>query len=288
MITHPEKVLFPDIGLTKGDVAAYYEAIAPVMIPHLYGRPVTMERFPSGLGAEGFLQKNVTKGFPPWLKRVEVPKKGGVVHYPLANDDRSLLWMANQNTITVHVWTSRAPRLARPDICIIDFDPSREDAEVLRRVVLAARDVLDELGMPAWVKTSGSKGFHVATQMGPRADFGKSGALADRVARILIERHPEHLTREFHKVDRQGRILIDTARNHPGATFAAPYTLRARPGAPVSAPCTWEEIERGDVGPQSLTIHSMAARIKKHGDLWSGLLPPARSRKQPQAASRKP
>jgi bifunctional non-homologous end joining protein LigD len=281
MITHPDKVLFPDIGATKGDVAAYYEAVAPVMVPHLRGRPITMERFPAGIESEGFLQKNVSKGFPAWLKRVEVPKKGGVVNYPLANDLQSLLWMTNQNTITFHVWTSRVPRLARPDICILDLDPSLEDAEALRRAALAARDVFDELGFPSWIKTSGSKGFHIAARMGPRADFGKSGALADRVARIMLERDPDHLTREFHKVDRRGRILIDTARNNQGATFAAPYTLRARPGAPVSAPCTWEEVERGEIGPQTVTMRSMAGRLKKLGDLWAELLPAPRSPRKP-------
>ena len=277
MITHPEKVLFPDIGATKGDVAAYYEAVAPVMIPHLRGRPITMERFPAGIENEGFLQKNVSKGFPAWLKRVEVPKKGGVVNYPLAGDLQSLLWITNQNTITFHVWTSRAPRLTRPDICVLDLDPSQEDAEVLRRAALAARDIFDELGFPSWIKTSGSKGFHIAARMGPRADFAKSGALADRVARIMLERDPDHLTREFHKVDRRGRILIDTARNNPGATFAAPYSLRAKPGAPVSAPCTWEEVERGEIAPQSVTIRTMPGRLKKVGDLWAGLLPVPRS-----------
>ena len=277
MITHPEKVLFPDSGVTKGEVAAYYEAVSAVMIPHLRGRPITMERFPAGIGSEGFLQKNVSKGFPAWLKRVEVPKKGGVVNYPLANDLQSLLWIANQNTITIHVWTSRVPRLDRPDICILDLDPSEDDPEVLRRAALAARDAFDELGFKSWIKTSGSKGFHIAARMGPRAGVGKSSALADRVARIMLDRDPDHLTREFHKVDRRGRILIDTARNHPGATFAAPYSLRPKPGAPVSAPCTWEEVERGKITPQSVTIRSMGSRLKKLGDLWAELLPAPRT-----------
>ena len=285
MITHPEKVLFPDIGLTKGEVAAYYEAVAPVMLPHLKGRPITMERFPAGIGSEGFLQKNVGKGFPVWLKRIEVPKKGGVVNYPLANDLKSLLWIVNQNTITFHVWTSRTPRLDRPDICILDLDPSQEDAEVLRNAALSARQVFDELGYPSWIKTSGSKGFHIAARMKPRAAAGESSILADKVARIMIERDPDHLTREFHKVDRRGRILIDTGRNNPGATFAAPYSLRPKPDAPVSAPCTWEEVERGKVAPQSITVRSMPDRLQQLGDLWAGLLPAVRN---PKSASRKP
>src|SRR5438128_6281376 len=115
-ITHPDKVLFPEDGITKGELADYYDAIAPLMLPHLRGRPVTMERFPSGIAHQGFLQKDVSKGFPEWLKRVEVPKKGGSVHHPLIDDHRSLMWLANQNCITPHVWTSRAPKVYQPDI----------------------------------------------------------------------------------------------------------------------------------------------------------------------------
>ena len=126
MITHPEKILFPDDGITKGELASYYEAIAPVMLPHLRRRPITMERFHRGIATPGFFQKDVVKGFPEWLKRVEVPKHGGTVHHPIANDVRSLLWLANQNSITIHVWPSRTPNLYNPDICIFDLDPSNE------------------------------------------------------------------------------------------------------------------------------------------------------------------
>ena len=120
VITHPDKVLFPEDGITKGELAAYYEAVADLMVPHIDGRPVTMERFPNGIGQGGFLQKDVSKGFPEWLERVEAPKKGGVVHYPLVRDSRSLLWLANQNCITPHVWTSRTRDLYRPDLCGAD------------------------------------------------------------------------------------------------------------------------------------------------------------------------
>ena len=273
MITHPEKTLFPDDGITKGDLAAYYEAVAPVMLPHLRRRPITMERFPSGIGAKGFLQKDVVKGYPGWLKRIEAPKKGGVVHYPLANDRRSLLWLANQNTITLHVWPSRAPRIDRPDLCVIDLDPARDEPEILRATALGARDVLAELGHTSWVKTSGSKGFHIVVPLEKPSTFVDSARLADRVAGILVARDPGHLTQAFSKADRGGRMLIDTGRNRGGATFAAAYTVRARPGAPVSAPCTWEEIERGEVGPQTFTLRAMAARIAKVGDLWRSLKP---------------
>jgi len=152
MITHPEKVLFPADGITKGELAAYYEAVAPFLVPYIKARPVTMERFPAGIDRKGFLQKDVSKGFPAWLQRVEVPKKGGTVHYPLVTDTRSLLWVVNQNTLTPHVWISRAPKLNYPDVCVFDLDPTEDEKpEVLRAAALALRRLLeDELGLPSW------------------------------------------------------------------------------------------------------------------------------------------
>jgi bifunctional non-homologous end joining protein LigD len=268
VITHPEKVLFPEDGITKGELAAYYESVAPIMVPLIRGRPVTMERYPSGIGAGGFMQKNVSRGFPAWLERATVPKKGGVVNYPVVRDTRDLLWLANQNCITPHVWTSRVPELEHPDICVFDLDPSENDAEVLRAATLAVRDVLAEVGLGSWVKTSGSKGFHVVASLDGRASFDEVVAFAHAVAGVLVQRDPEHLTLEFIKADRGGRIYLDVGRNTPGATVAAPYGVRPRRGAPVSAPCTWEEVERGDVHPQSFTLRTMADRLSAVGDLW--------------------
>jgi len=277
-ISHPDKLLFPADGITKADVAAYYEAVSSVMIPHIRQRPITMERFPSGIGRKGFIQKSVVKGFPAWLKRIEVPKKGGTVHYPLANDRRSLQWLANQNTITLHVWTSRVPRLDRPDLCVFDLDPSEDDPELLRRTALGLRDLLEAEGRSSWVKTSGSKGFHIVVPLKSGSTFGDASRFADRLAGLLVARDPAHLTQEFSKADRGGRIYIDTGRNRGGATYAAPYTVRAKPGAPVSAPCTWDEVASGAVGPQTFTLQTMPQRLAEVGDLWQGLLRPAKAR----------
>jgi bifunctional non-homologous end joining protein LigD len=271
VITHPEKVLFPDDGITKGELAAYYEAIAPVMLPHIRARPVTMERYPRGIGAQSFWQKDVSKGFPAWLERVEVPKKGGTVHHPLVGDTRSLLWMANQNTITPHVWPSRAPDLYQPDICVFDLDPSVDEPDILRSAALALRDLLKELELPSWVKTSGSKGFHIVVPLDGKAGFGDVSRFAHAVGTLLVTRDPEHLTQEFSKADRGQRILVDTGRNGYSATFAAAYAVRAKAGAPVSAPCTWEEVERGEVGPRTFTLPNMAVRVAAVGDLWADL-----------------
>ena len=271
-ITHPDKVLFPADGITKRDLADYYGTIAPHMLPHIVGRPVTLERFPRGIGEKGIFQKNVVKGFPEWLERVEVGKKDGSVHHPVVRDARGLLWLANQNSITPHVWTSRSPKVMKPDLMIFDLDPSEDDNRRLCTAALLLRDFLAELGLQSWVKTSGSKGLHIAVPLDGRAEYGRVARLAHRVGELLVERDPKNLTREFYKKDRAGRILVDTGRNEYSATFAAAYAVRPRPGAPVSAPCRWDEIEKGAVTPTSFTLRTMAARVRDAGDPWSGLL----------------
>lgn len=267
-ITHPDKLLFPDDGITKGELAAYYETIAPAMLPHIVGRPVTMERYHRGIAAPGFMQKDVSKGFPKWLERVEVPKHGGTVHHPIVTDTRSLVWLANQNCITPHVWTRRVPDLRHPDVCVFDLDPSDDDVSAVRAAAIALRDLLDELGLRSWIKTSGSKGFHIAVALDGSADLPTAARFADAVGTLLVRRDPAHLTQEFHKADRGGRILVDTGRNGYSATFAAAYAVRPKPGAPVSAPCTWPEVTRGEIAPRSFTLRTMGARVETVGDLW--------------------
>jgi bifunctional non-homologous end joining protein LigD len=271
VITHPEKVLFPDDGITKGELAEYYEAVGPVMLPHLRNRPITMERFPAGIGKKGFWQKSVEKGFPEWLERVEVGKKGGVVHHPIVTDQRGLMWLTNQNTITHHVWTSRVPDLDRPDLCVFDLDPSKDDPAAVRRAAIELRDLLEELSLPSWIKTSGSKGFHIVVPLDGKMHIGDVARFAGAVGALFVSRAPDRLTQEFSKVDRTGRIYVDTGRNGYGATFAAAYTVRAKRGAPVSAPCTWKEVEGGKVGPATFTLRNMPARVAKLGDVWADM-----------------
>lgn len=279
-ITHPDKVLFPDDGITKGDLANYYETVAPVMLPHLGGRPITMERYPTGINAKGFWQKDVSKGFPAWLQRVEVPKKDGVVHHPVVTDLRSLLWITNQNTVTQHVWISRVPHLNHPDICVFDLDPSTDDVDSVRAAAIGLRDLLAKLGLPSWIKTSGSKGFHIVVPIDGKTPIGTVARFANSVGTMFVTLAPDRLTQEFSKVDRRGRIYVDTGRNGYSATFAAAYTVRAKPGAPVSAPCTWEEVERGEVNPRTFTLRNMPERLAKVGDLWADMQRRGRSLKQ--------
>jgi bifunctional non-homologous end joining protein LigD len=281
VITHPDKVLFPDAGITKGDLAAYYQAIAPVMLPHLRGRPLTLERYPAGIQAKGFWQKDVSKGFPSWLQRVEVPKKDGVVHHPVVTSVESLLWTVNQNTITHHVWTSRVPDLNQPDVCVFDLDPSDDNVADVRAAAIGLRDLLDKLGLPCWIKTTGSKGFHIVVPLDGAVTMGAAARFANALGTFFVSLAPDRLTQEFAKADRHGRIYVDTGRNGYHSTFATAYTVRARPGAPVSAPCTWQEVETGEVTPRSFTLRNMADRIATVGDLWAGLHRRGRSLAQP-------
>jgi bifunctional non-homologous end joining protein LigD len=274
VISHPEKVLFPDDGITKGEMAAYYESVAPVVLPHLKGRPVTMERFHRGIGEEGFFQKSLAKkGAPEWLERVVVPKKGGTVTHPIVNDEQSLLWLANQNCITPHVWVSRVPRLQHPDLCIFDLDPMENDPGAVRKAALWLRDLLLDLGLTSWIKTTGSKGFHIAIPLDGKADAGVVSGFAHAVGQLFASQHPDELTLEFSKADRGERIYVDTGRNHPPSTFAAAYAVRARPGAPISAPCTWQEIEKGKADPTTFRLRDMTKRVAKVGDLWGDMSP---------------
>ena len=270
-ISHPEKIMFPEDGITKGELAAYYELVAPLMLPHIEGRPVTLERFHRGIGEKGFFQKNVEKGAPSWLERVAVPKNDGIVNYPVVRDTRGIMWLANQNCITPHVWTSRAPTLLYPDLCVFDLDPLHDDEDALRDATLIVRDALAELGLTTFVKTSGSKGFHVAFALDGKSDSGRVARFAHSVGRALVQRAPDRFTQEFYKADRDGKILIDTGRNEWGATSAATYAVRPKPTAPISAPCTWTEIESGAVGPRTFTLRSMRARLDECGDLWSSI-----------------
>jgi bifunctional non-homologous end joining protein LigD len=202
------------------------------------------------------------------------------VHHPIVTDVRSLLWVVNQNTITPHVWVSRAPKLYQPDVCVFDLDPSKEDPAALRAAALAIRDFLGELGLTSFVKTSGSKGFHIVVPVKPPTGgkaFGAVARFAHTVGTLLVQRDPDRLTQEFSKADRGDRILMDTGRNGYSATFAAAYAVRPKPGAPVSAPCTWQDVESGSVHPRTFTLRTMAARVKAVGDLWSEMAKSARS-----------
>jgi bifunctional non-homologous end joining protein LigD len=283
-VTHPDKVLFPGDGITKADLIAYLVEVAPAMLPHIRDRPLSLHRFNDGIAGDGFFQKEIPRGAPEWVRRVRVPKQGGTVCHPLAQDAATLAWLGNQNCITPHVWTSRVDRLDRPDRLVFDLDPAGgdEDFRLVRRTALELRDLLSELGVTAFAMTSGSRGVHVVVPLRRRYGFDQVEPAARAVAEELVARRPDDLTTAFRKQDRGGRLFVDVLRTRWAQTTVAPYAVRARPGAPVAAPLRWEELEDGGL-PRSgaLTLRDVPGRLARHGDPWrdiakaAGILPGA-------------
>ena len=173
------------------------------------------------------------------------------------------------------------PRPDYPDLCVFDLDPSRNDPDAVRAAAIGLRDLLEELGLPSWIKTSGSKGFHIVVPIDGETPIDQVARFAHQVGSLFVKRAPDQLTQEFSKADRRGRIYVDTGRNGYSATFAAAYTVRAKRGAPVSAPCTWKEVEQGKVSPVTFTLRNMPERVAKAGDLWADMRRRGRSLKSP-------
>lgn len=266
-VSHPEKVLFPDSGVTKGEVVSYYESVADRLLPHLVERPLTLQRFPQGITKPGFMQKNAGKGFPPFIDRIELPKQGGTVDFPVIHDLDGLVYLANQNTITFHIPGFRTTDLDHPDRLVFDLDPSAGDVDGARFAARATADLLDTLRVPSWVMTSGSKGFHVVTPLAPTVSFEQIGRFSQALAVILAESNPEQLTVEFLKKERHGRVFVDWMRNHFGSTGVSPYSLRPLPGAPLATPIAWETLATTD--PGSFTLRSVSTKA----DPWANARP---------------
>ncbi|MEA2289930.1 MAG: bifunctional non-ous end joining protein LigD [Solirubrobacteraceae bacterium] len=268
-ITHPDKVLFPD-GITKADLASYYRDVAPAMLPHVRDRPLSLQRFNKGIEGDGFFQKDLPGGAPDWVRRVRVPKRGGTVCHALANEAATLVWMANLNAVTPHVWTARADRLDRPDRIVWDLDPSGEDQfGLVRRTALELGDVLRDAGCEPFAMTTGSRGLHVVVALRRRYDYERVRDAALAVAEALVARHPDELTTAFRKERRAGRLFVDVNRNAWAMTAVPPYAVRPRPGAPVAAPLRWEELEDPRLTPGRWTLRTMPERLERHGDPWA-------------------
>jgi bifunctional non-homologous end joining protein LigD len=271
-VTHPERVLFPDDGVTKGELVDYYLTVAGAMLPLVAGRPVTLQRFPNGLGRPGFYQKQVSAHAPDWIERVTVPKAGGgTVTHMVCRHAEDLAWITNQGCITPHVWLSRVGSLERPDLLVFDLDPAGEDLPAVLRAAGQLRALLAELALPAYVKATGFRGLHIAVPLQPQATTGEAEALAYDVARVLCTRDPERLTTEWLLEDRGGRLLLDTARNKWAQMIAAPYAVRALPGTPVSVPLAWEELDEPDFHPRRHTLRSVPGRLASTPDPWAGM-----------------
>lgn len=268
-VSSPDKVLFPEDGTTKADLARYYAKVADTMLPHLKGRPISMLRYPDGIEGESFFQKDVPDYFPAWIRRAKVEKEGGTLEMMVAEEPAALVYLAGQACITLHVWLSRIDRPQRPDRLIFDFDPSGDDFGPVRDGARRMRDLLEELGLAPFVMTTGSRGLHVTVPLDRSADFDVVRTFARGCAELLVARRPDHLTVEHRKAKRDGRVYVDTGRNAYAQTGVAPYAVRALPGAPVATPLDWSEL--GRARPRSTTIANLFRRLGRKDDPWADI-----------------
>jgi bifunctional non-homologous end joining protein LigD len=289
-ITHPDKLLFPADGLTKADIAGYYEAVAEWMLPHVENRPLSLMRFPNGIDDEGFFQKNTPAHYPDWIRRVEAEKRGGTVTHALVCGADTLVYLVGQNTITPHVWLSRADRLRQPDRVVFDLDPAPgADFAAVRRAARCTGELLREIGLEPFAQVTGSKGIHVWTPLRRRATFEDVRPFARAVADLLVQRHPDELTTEFRKAERGGRILVDVMRNAYAQTVVPPYAVRPRARAPVATPIAWDELSDSKLRPDRWTVKTVLRRLGSKGDAWADIASFARglsrARKQLEAVA---
>jgi bifunctional non-homologous end joining protein LigD len=269
-LTNPDRVLFPDDGITKGELFAYYDAVAPVLVPHLRNRPFTMKRYREGLAGEGFFQKQAPKGMPRWIRTRQFrthPREGGsrLVDFPLVNSREALLWMVQMHCIDMNAWYSRVDKPHRPDFVVFDLDPPDGGFALAVRVAHLVQEALEELGLRSYIKTSGADGIHVLVPISRRSTFEQTYEFAERIARSLEARHPGLVTTEWLKRKRSG-VLVDHRQNGWGKTIASAYSVRPRPGAPVSTPLRWEELTE-DVTPRQFGMREVLARVERVGDL---------------------
>jgi bifunctional non-homologous end joining protein LigD len=275
-VSKPDKVLFPDPGITKGELAEYYERVAPWMLPHLKDRPLNLWLYPDGIDKQGFLRQAIPPYFPDWIRRVTVKKKGGSVTHAIADSADTLVYLAGQGCITPHAWLSRADKLERPDRLVFDFDPSEDNFSAVRTAAREMGELLDELGLAHYAMTTGSRGVHVVVPLRRNHDFDEARAFARDVAGVLAERDPKNLTVEARKAKREGRILIDFMRNAYAQTAVPPYAVRPKPGAPVSTPLDWSELSDGRLTAQRYNVRNLFRRLDRDGDPWRGMSKDAR------------
>jgi bifunctional non-homologous end joining protein LigD len=266
-ISRPDKPLFGS-AVTKLELARYYDSVASVMLPRIADRPLTLERYPDGIGGHRIMQQRAGSHFPAWIGRVEVPKKGGSVEHARAGDAATLVYLANQACITLHAWLSRRDRIDRPDRLVIDLDPSTDQPAEVRRAARVIGGLLRELGLTPWAMTTGSRGYHVVVALQRRSGFDEVRAFARDVGAVAARREPELFTTEQRKAKRGGRILIDISRNAYAQSAVAPYSVRARPHAPVATPLHWDELSARSTRADRWTVHTVGSRLRSDGDPW--------------------
>jgi bifunctional non-homologous end joining protein LigD len=272
-LSNTGKVLFPDDGITKGDLIEYYADMAERMLTYFRDRPVTMMRYPDGITGPRIVQKNVPRYFPGWVSRTEVKKEGGTVWHVLADKPATFVYLANQACIELHVVLSRTDRLEHPDQLVVDLDPPDSgEFNQARRCALWLRSLLeDELGLTSYVKTTGGRGLHVHVPLDRREGFDEVRAFAREAAGVVAARHPDVLTIEQRKDKRGDRVYGDVMRDAYAQTVVAPYVVRGRPGALVATPLHWDEVEDTRLAPDWFSMRTIGPRLERTADPWAGM-----------------
>jgi bifunctional non-homologous end joining protein LigD len=280
-ITSPDKVLFPRDDITKLDMIRYYDEICDVMLPYMKDHPLAMLRFNGGIDKERFFHKNAPDYFPDYIDRAPFETAKRTTMMPVVNNCEALLYIANQNCIEYHVLPEPAEDLLHPDRMIFDLDPSTENFDEVRESSMWLRDLLEKLGLTAFVMTSGSRGLHIWVPLDGSATVEESNTFANGVADLIAEQHSDVLTTEFHKEKREDRIYVDVGRNAPGQHAVTPYSLRAKDTAPVAMPIDWDEVADADLTPTRYRMADAPKVVAERGDLWKGMRTRAKSLAKP-------
>ena len=279
-----DKVLFPDEGITKGDLIDYYRRIADTMLPHMAGRPISMHRFPNGIHKAGFYHKEVPDYFPDWITRaaVQVEEEGVMQLQVICDKPETLVYLANQACVTPHIWLSRADKLHYPDKMIFDLDPPGGEFDIVRLAARSLREILEDIGLASFIMTTGSRGLHVVVPLDRGADFDEVRLFAKDVAQLLVDKEPGRFTVETRKDKRDGRLFLDYLRNSYAQHGVAPYAVRAKPGAPVATPLDWEELANPNLTSASYTMQTIFQRLAHKQDPWKDMMRHAQSLKTPR------
>ncbi len=269
-ITNRDKTFYSDSGITKGDVIDYYTRVYPYMQPHLRDRPVSFERYPDGIEGTHFFQKNASDYFPDWMRTATLEKQDGEVDYVIVEEQATLVFLADQGAVLIHIFLSTVDRPQRPDRFIFDLDPPGDDFTPVREAAQRLRGVLEDAGLHPFVMTTGSKGAHVTTPIAPENAYDDVRGFARRLAEQAVEHHPDELTLEQRKDKRKGRVYLDILRNAYGQTGVCPYSLRAKPGAPVATPLDWEELHDAELRADRYGLRNLFRRLGQKDDPWAG------------------
>ncbi len=272
-VNNLDKLFFPNKEYTKKDLMDFYEKMAETMLPHIEDRPLTMIRYPDGIDGKKFYQKDAPDYFPDWIETKSIKnKEGGKTNYVICTKKSTLVYLASQGCITPHIWLSRKDKLEKPDRMIFDLDPSKDDFREVKEAARRIRELLEEeLGLPLYLMTTGSKGMHIVVPLKRERTFDEVRDFAQKAGRYLENEYPDEMTTNSRKENRKHKLFLDVARNAFGQTGVAPYAVRPLEGAPVATPLEWDELSRSSLSARSYTIKNIFKRLSAKEDPWKDI-----------------